>query len=67
MLLIGRDSFPGGAARLQIWQGPSVGSWWVRLPLFSANDLRRLHIRFILQNNERACHNTLNLRTLTAT
>lgn len=34
---IGRDAFPGGAARLQIWQGPSVGSWWVRLPLFSAN------------------------------
>ena len=41
MQQIGRDSFPGGAARLQIWQGPSVGSWWVRLPLFSANDRGR--------------------------
>ena len=32
----GREAFPGGAVRLQIWQGSSIASWWVRLPLSSA-------------------------------
>lgn len=32
---------PGGAARLQIWEGPRAGPWWVRLPLSSARYQKR--------------------------
>src|SRR5205085_3766449 len=32
----GKRGVPGGAAGLQIREGPRAGSWWVRLPLSSA-------------------------------